>query len=290
MIVYYTRYNTIESFDRQSLLSLAFKCVTGMKNVPESFMNQSWNGSESEEWKSGRSIMTYQIDAEVGITAFRVAIVDSNDELWTTDIVLNDKTHEIQLRLAREKRIVSAEFNSNFRIPYIFKQLIRDGIGGTDLDLPVSDTPIYIDEDNISYIVNIIKKEKTYSLPVIYVSCPFNGATYEVDVEELAKDMAGSAHVLVEKSSATAKVLKDLAEDKNAYNGAVDIFYSDDSFRYLRRAEVTANQFRYKITHAVYSRMAMRNIDSGSSISEIKLRNQIKKLDPQIAIARCNNS
>ena len=279
MIVYYTRYNTIESFDRQSLLSLAFNCVTGMKNVPESFMNQSWNGSESEEWKSDRNIMTYQIDSVAGITAFRVAIVDSNDELWTTDIVLNDITHEIQLRLAREKRVISAEFNSNFRIPYIFKQLIRNRIGGMDIDLPVSDVPIYIDEGNISYIVNIIKKEKIYSLPVIYVSCPFSGAAYEVDVEELAKDMAGSAHVLVERSSATAKVLKELAEDRNAYNGAVDVFYSDDSFRYLRRAEVTANQFRYKITHAVYSRMAMRNIDSVSSISEIKLRNQIKKLD-----------
>lgn len=279
MIVYYTKYKTIESFDIQSLLSLAFECVNGMKNVPESFKNQSWNGTDSNEWKEDRNIMTFQIDSEAGIIAFRVAIVDTNDELWTTDIVLNETTHEIQLRLAREKRIVSAEHNPNFRIPYIFKKLIRDGVGGIDLDIPVSDTPIYIDEDSISCIADIIKKATTYSLPIIYVSRPFNGSTYEVDVEELAKDMAGSAHVLVEKTSDLSKMLKDITDAKNPYNGAIDIFYSDYSFRYIKRDEITPNQFRYKITHAVYSRMAMRNIDDNSSLSEIKLRNQIKKLD-----------
>ena len=283
MIVYYTKYNTIESFNMQSLLSLVFECVNGMKNAPESFKNQTWNGEECQEWNDDRNIMTFQIDAENRIIAFRVAIVDTNDELWTTDIVLNDNTHEIQLRLAREKRIVSAEHNPNFNLPFVFKKLIRNGVGGKDLDLPIYETPIYIDEENLSCIADIINKEKTYSLPIIYVSHPFSGEAYEVDVEELAKDMAGSAHVLVEKSSDVSKKLKELTEGKNPYNGAIDIFYSDFSFRYIRRNEITPNQFRYKISHAVYSRMAMRNIDDKSSLSEIKFRNQIKKLDQNSA-------
>lgn len=278
MIVYYTKYNVINDFNIRKLLDFAFDCVSGMRNAPESFKNCTYNGDESREWKDNRNLMAYEIDPDISTVAFRVALVDENDELWTTDIVLNECKHEIQLRLAREKRIVSIEYNRNFRIPYIFKKLIREGIGGIDSGIPVSDKPFYIDENNLDLAVELITNTKAYSMPVIYVSHPFSTAEYELDVEELAKDMAGSAHVFVEKSSEVSKLLKDSTESKNAYNGAIDIFCNGDSFRYLRWPEVTHNQFRYKISHAVYSRMAMRNIDDDISLSAIKLRNRIKKL------------
>lgn len=278
MIVFYTKYNVIDDFNIRKLLDFAFECVSGMKNAPECFKNCTYNGDESGEWKDNRNLMAYEIDADISTVAFRVAIVDENDELWTTDIVLSELKHEIQLRLAREKRIVSVEYDRSFRIPYIFKKLIRDGIGGIDSGIPVSDKPLYIDENNLDLVVDLITNNKVYSMPVIYVSHPFSTAEYELDVEELAKDMAGSAHVFVEKSSEVSKLLKDSTESKNAYNGAIDIFCNGDSFRYLRWPEVTANQFRYKISHAVYSRMAMRNIDDDISLSSIKLRNRIKKM------------
>ena len=279
MIVFYTRYNVIDSFNTEALLKFAFECVNGMRNVPDEFKHHSWNSNdESGEWKSGRNLMAYEMDLTEGIVAFRVAIVDQNDELWTTDIVLNEKIHEIQLRLAREKKIISVEFDRGFNIPYMFKKLIRDGVGGMDYDLPITDSPVYIDETNIGIIVDIINQNKKHNLPVIYVSHPFVSEDYEINVVELAKDMAGSAHVLVERDSSISTELKDLTGGKNAYNGAIDIFYNDDSFRYLRWSELTANQYRYKISHAVYSRMAMRNIDETVSLSAIRLKNKTKKL------------
>ena len=278
MIVLYTRYNVIESLDAPSLLSFCFECVTGMRNVPESFKNLTWDGNESMELKSGRNVIAYELDGQE-IVAFRVAIVDQNEELWTTDIVLDVTRHEIQLRLAREKKIISAEYDRNFHVPYMFKKLVRDGIGGWDEDLPISDVPVYIDESNISIIADLIINNKPYSLPVVYVSHPFYKPEYDVDVNELAKDMAGSAHVLVEKDSSTTSILRGMVSSQNAYNGGIDVFYDDDSFRYLCWPEISANQFRYKISHSIYSRMAMRNIDDAHSISTIKLKNKIKKLN-----------
>ena len=279
MIVFYTKYNVKESFNRAALIAFAFECVHGMRNIPDEFKSLSYDDADSGEWRSGRNLITYEIDQETSDIAFRVAIVDENDELWTTDVVLNEKSHIIQLRLAREKKIASADYDRNFNIPYMFKKLIRDGIGDWDSDIQVSDKPMYIDENNIGMLISVIKKEKSYDLPIIHVSHPFENNTYELDVEELAKDMAGSAHVLVEKSSITSKLLKESTDSKNAYNGAIDIFYHDDSFRYMRWHEITPNQYRYKISHAVYSRMAMRNIDEESSLSSIKLRNRKKKLE-----------
>lgn len=279
MIVFYTKYNVIDDFNIEKLLNFAFDCVNGMKNVPESFKNRSWNGNESGEWKEDRNTMAYEIDVDSFVVAFRVGIVDLNDELWTTDMVLNEKEHEIQLRLAREKRVMSVEYDQRFKIPYMFKKIIRDGFGGNDLGIPVSDKPIYIDEDNIDLVIDLITKCTVYSMPVIYVSHPFATDEYGLDVVELAKDMAGSAHVFVEKSSEISKVLKERTDSKNAYNGAIDIFCNGESFRYFRWSEVTANQFRYKISRTIYSRMAMRNIDDDISLSAIRLKNKIKKLN-----------
>ncbi len=279
MIVYYTKYNVIKNFKSRELLNFAFECVSGMRNIPSEFSNKSWDGNESGEWKVGRNILAYEIDNEAGVVAFRVAITDTNEELWTTDVVLNESSNEIQLRLAREKRIASAEYDRNFNIPYMFKKLIRDSVGDIDVDLPIIDKPVFIDETNINIVADLVNGNRIYSLPVIYVSHPFYDEKFTLDVFELAKDMAGTAHVLVEKESDISSILRDMTESHNAYNGALDIFYNDDSFRFIKWPEITSNQFRYKVSHSVYARMAMRNIDDEMSLSAIRLRNKIKKLN-----------
>ena len=124
MIVFYTRFHVVETFDVKALLAFSFECVKGMRNAPNAFKNVSWDDKESGEWKSERNLLAYEIDSATGSVAFRVAIVDQNDELWTTDIALSERLHEIQLRLAREKRIVTAEYDKSFNIPYIFKKII----------------------------------------------------------------------------------------------------------------------------------------------------------------------
>lgn len=278
MILLYTKFKLSDKIDILTLLERAFKWVSGMKNIPEPFKGLSWDGTNSQEWINGKNLVAVEMNNEMNIVAFRVTVVDEADELWTTDIVFNEKIHEIQIRLAREREIVSVDYDENFRLPYFLKQLLRDNLGGLDVDLPVCDKPLYLDDSNISIIEELISGKKIYSLPVIYVSHPFYEDEYYINVEELARDMAGCAHVLVEKTSETTAYLKSATKEKNAYNGAIDIFYEDDSFRYLKRSDLTANQYRYRISHAVYVRLAMRNIDGESSLSSIRLNNKIKTI------------
>ena len=214
MIVFYTKVQVQHTFDKKTMFDLIFECVSGMRNVPELFKNQTWDGNISGEWKSERNSMDFEIDEEFGITAFRVAIVDLTEELWTTDIVLNEIENVIQFRLSREKKFVSRDFDHKFNIPYVFKKIIRDGYGGEDNGLSVSEKPIYISENNINIIADIINKKSKYYLPIVYVSHPFLKEEYEVNVDELAKDLAGSAHVLVEKELLIPSLLRNLTEDK----------------------------------------------------------------------------
>ena len=281
MIVFYTKFNVIDSFDIKSLLNEAFGCVPGMKNVPESFKKIHWEGEEHGEWRAERNFLAFETDMDKRIVAFRIAIVDENDELWTMDIALREENKEIQFRLAREKKIISADYNNGFRIPFLFKKIIRDGIGGEDNGIQISDRPLYINKENRFLMEDIYNNKKVYSLPIVYVSKLFqrNEKTqenYALDVQELARDLAGCAHVLVEEAD-IASILKMNTEGKNAYNGAVDIFYEDDTFRYKCREEESINKFRFVISHAVYSRISMRNIDEECSLSALRI-NKAKKI------------
>ena len=279
MIVFYTSISVIDSFDIPSLLNHSFECVTGMRHVPGLFKNMVWDGSESGEWKLERNIMSYEIDVAAKVASFRISTVDDNDELWTIDLVLKENEHNLQARLTRERRIVSAEYDSNFHVPYVFKKLMRDGKGGIDVDIPITDRPIFLDKNNLTLMEKIILGEKKYELPIIFVSHPFNKSNYAIDVIKLSQELAGSAHVIVEESAFTSAILKQRTNGKNAYDGAVDVFYNDDSLRYLSTNSITASNFRYKIRRAVYSRMALRNIDDEYSLNSIRLRNRIRKLN-----------
>ncbi len=278
MIVYYTKYNVLDIFKIPDMLEIAFKCVPKMQNVPDTFKSVKWDGSKSGEWKDGRNTLDYEIDTERKLCAFRVAIVDKNDELWTVDIALNESNHVIQLRLARERTNASAEFDSGFNVPYIFKQLIKEGVASSDSGLPISDKPVIINMSNVSIVADIINGKTKYALPVILVSSLSSPNNYELDVCELAKDMAGSAHVLVEENKDVSFLLKNMTSSRNPYNGAIEVYYPDDSFRYFRWRGTTANQYRYKISHAIFLRMAMRNIDDECSLSTLRINNNIKEL------------
>lgn len=279
MILLYTKFKVNDKIDIITLLERAFKWVTGMKNIPESFKKLTWNCSQSQECKDGKNLVAVEMNSEMNMVAFRVSVVDELDELWTTDIAFKEDYHQVQIRLAREKQIISADYDRNFRLPYFLKQLLRDNLGGFDGELQISDKPLFLDDKNIKIIEDIINGKTSYSLPVIYVSHPFQEEEYHIDVEELAKDMAGCAHVLVEQTSKTTAHLRMVTNDKNAYNGAIDIFYEDDSLRYLKHSDITANQYRYRISHAVYARLAMRNMDEGSTLSSIRISNKIKTIN-----------
>lgn len=274
MIVLYSKFDIDRSLNREVFFERVFTWINGMKDAPDEFRNLSWEGENSFCKREGKNCLDYEIDEENGLTAFRLKVVDEHNELWTTDYVLDEYNMKFQIRLAREKGIVSAYYSSRFRIPYFLRKLIEEGYGGIDVNLPVIDKPIYLDESNIGIIADLINRKIEYMMPVVYVSYLFDNSGYELDVEELAKDLAGCAHVIAEQSPEISGELRLLVNDENAYNGAIDVFFGKDSLRYLRFADKTSGQFRNLVSRAVYRRLAMLNIADDQSLTSIRIRNK----------------
>lgn len=125
-----------------------------------------------------------------------------------------------------------------------------------------------------------------FLMPIVYVSMPFYSDEYFLDVRELAVDLAGIAHVVVETDSPVTAKMKEETTGKNPYNGAVGIYYGKDDFvRITKNTWDNKNQFRWKVSHSVYARMAMLNIPEKQSISRITSNILLKKVhnNPQLS-------
>lgn len=277
MILLYSRIPVTDSLTSEEFFSRVSSWIKGMKNIPDEFKNLSWTDERSFHIKVGENVVEYEVDDLSSTIAFRVKVVDEKSDLWTTDLVFSHERNTFQIRLAREMKEPTAKMDTGFHLPYFFRKLIEDGYGGDDNGLPVSDRPIFINKNNMVIISDIINNNVKYELPVVFVSHPFFNNEYTVDIYELSKDLAGTAHVLVETDNDVSRKIRIDTGERNAYNGAIDIFYKNDYTRYINNS-LTLNQYRYRLSHAVLGRLAMLNIDEEYSISSIRLRNKMNSL------------
>lgn len=281
MIVLYGKFNVREELKIERFLEKSLAWVKGMKRVPEVFKNVNFEQIEMKEVRDGVNLIEYAIDDERRLAAFCLKLEDEKGELWRTDLVLQEEIAKgvMQIRLAREQRRATAEQDLNFRIPWVLRQILKEGYGGVDNGILVDDNPLYLDIDNLELGAQCILEPSSFEMPIVYVSKPFCSDEYLLDVKQLAIDLAGIAHVVVESNSAIASKMKEMVEGRNPYNGAVGVYYgADDFIRIIKNVGENSNQFRWKISHSVYRRMAMLNIPENQSISWIRSNILLKKV------------
>lgn len=85
-------------------------------------------------------------------------------------------------------------------------------------------TPLIVDEENLDLIVNVTNGSARYKLPVVIITKTFYDED-PVDINKLAKELKGVAHVLVQKTNCTNPRLKELCDGNNEYYGAIGIYH-----------------------------------------------------------------
>lgn len=227
MLVLFTKLYLKNEVTNEDLEKLIIKWVTGsphyhFENLEEELINNGENGIESIE-KTQKFFVTSYNDNSTDIKIYKLNN-QNNKTLWSTEcaVVFNDKNKYITISL----RCDIQEYNSQLphkHKPYIIKMLVESGFCKSDGTLPVSDTPIYISDNNINDIANMMKTGKPFNLPIVYLSKNFND--YSVDPNKLAIWLSGIAHVVVEDSKEWSFKLRDLTNKKNAHNGYVGVYY-----------------------------------------------------------------
>lgn len=162
---------------------------------------------------------------------FRHDFPDSEGRLWRTEGVLRRAAAEPEQDLLRIRtqclaRNPGARLDSP-RKPYLIKALLKNGWGGLDATLPVSDQPVWLESSNagLNAARSITFGDATNFLPIVYVSATGNGSWIlsNTEIRKLAYDLGGIAHVVVEPDRGFSFLLRDESAGANVYGGTVGL-------------------------------------------------------------------
>jgi len=155
--------------------------------------------------------------------------------------------------------------------------------GGADGDLEVQDSPYYLKDSEIDFAAHLINGSSELDLPIIYVSSGGNNEPF-VDPEKLARWFAGMAHVIVEPNRAFSFRLMQEVSHRNAYGGAVGIYWPHSGGREILLPSTYAfNSFYLERDTSDYLRNGLNKLRpprvcTWGYLKEVSARRRIEEL------------
>lgn len=170
-----------------------------------------------------------QTAADWSAIGARHDLPDNLGRVWRTECVLRRSAAENGQDLVRLRtQCIATTAGAKLEVPrkpYLIKALLKSGWGGRDRQFSVSDQPIWIEnnEDGLATAVAVTDGQATKWLPVVYVSAT-GKSTWIIgqrEIDKLAYDLGGIAHVVVEPDRAFSLSLRERTGAKNAYGGTL---------------------------------------------------------------------
>lgn len=229
MLVLYTKLFLKEETTERNIHEIVLKWITGsphfhFDNLTSSLQECANNeeGIESKERKQKFYSLFYD-NLKAKVHVYKLDNIDDK-VLWSTEctFVQENGNKYITVSLNCNLQEYSAHLPHKHK-PYIVRLLIESEYCKSDGNLPVSDKPIHISEDNVSDITGIMVGKSANFMPLVYISKDYDD--YAVNAEQLAIWLSGIAHVVVEEKKEWSYILKERTEGRNAHNGYVGIYY-----------------------------------------------------------------
>lgn len=273
--------NTVEE-----VVSLACEWITGSPHtkIQEADLHDIPNNSERTV-TVGEEQVTLAQSAATGLEIGGMRYVRTEDGLqWTTSIVTLKTAEKHLLSL----QVICEAMNTAARLPppkkpYFIRQALSELGGGADGEIPVTDRPFRLGEDEAQVAAALILGTARNTLPIVYVSAGYLDG-HLVNPEELAKFVSGMAHVVVEPSRAFSFKVKGLTEAKNVYGGTVGVYWPNSHARkaYFLDDE-TPNPRAVQLEVAKDIRIALSNrrqvtLCTWSNLKESVARNRFEQL------------
>ena len=239
-----------------------------------------------EERSAEGELVTFARGKAHGYESFGVKYVkrETSEPLsWTTTLVgtQDDEKFWVSVSVECDSSLAGIRIPSSKK-PYVIRQLLDQFGGGDDGPFPVSQAPHTLRDDDVELAASIITGSVAAQMPVVYLSTNDQNQLY-VDAGELAKWLAGLAHVLVEPSRAFSFALREQVGGRNVFGGSVGIYWAggvhthashwwhfDDPHDHARDIERTVRR----------GLIGQREIEqcSWSHLNQLRVRSQIEEL------------
>lgn len=184
------------------------------------------------------------------IFGVRFKKTDQTGAIWHTDFVMNFEEMKMSVTLNRTYSKDSLMEITSFAVPYFVKMLMEEGYVEDDHGLPYVDTPITIHESEINKLADLMNRQTIYDHPVVYVSRTIKDRP-SVNVEWLARNLKGAAHVLVQSSNVYNEEIRYLTHDQNEYFGSIGVYFPKSIRKVVVKNNGTSAMMMEKILKAV---------------------------------------
>ncbi|MGY6635620.1 MAG: hypothetical protein ACXIUO_00615 [Erythrobacter sp.] len=161
---------------------------------------------------------------------FRHDFPDNEGRIWRTEGVLRRGGAGASDLVRFRTQCRAAQPGARLDVPkkpYLIKALLKNGWSASDGHVEVSDAPIWLHEteQGLQLAASLTEGTLTRWLPALYVSATDSDVwgLSETEIEKLAYDLGGVAHVVVEPNRRFSFKLRDLTAGRNVYSGAVGI-------------------------------------------------------------------
>lgn len=167
MIVYSAQFPVNCKFDKTTFVNMVIKWNQGSKY--DKFQNLEWDEiTFVQEWSEGSKRLYIDELPHKNVVASRFEKEDEHG-IWKTDFILNLDLRHITIRVALETTEFTTDFYPTYYPPFFVKQVIYNGLAGTDGVLPV-DKVAYSLDDKQEYIDSIISGGREFALPIVFLS------------------------------------------------------------------------------------------------------------------------
>lgn len=180
---------------------------------------------------------------------------------WTTTVVFSRTTSDAWLGI----RVECESRRPSTRLPLVKKPVVvrtvLESLGGADDGaLPISDSAHYLNNTDIELAARLIRGEAACRLPIVYISSQFQGG-YILDIDRLARDLSGMAHIVVEPNRPFSVRLQLDVDSQNVYGGTVGVYWPEGGGRrafFLGSQYSTASELTQALKDEVGAALANR--------------------------------
>ena len=170
MLLFSALLNINDSMAKDDFIRLAIEWNQGSPYQVNIVPGIIWNGERNVKYGNEDLWLAIEEYRNQNIIAIRYEKRDSDGAIWDTDYVMNFNEMKMAVRLDRSYLESALTINPDFSTPHFISMLIERGYLSDDGNLPVSNRPIIIDEDNTSILADAINGDVKYQLPIVYVS------------------------------------------------------------------------------------------------------------------------
>ncbi len=285
-MIFNTRFYVDKGFDRHILLDLMSEWLSTSDNYFIPDIDFDFSSDELDiaaEDGSQRLVINNYTDRFIMQLSVKS---EAEGAEYTTYFVLDDMSDRPSLHVSQNKSFSAISIQNDKKtyvhVPTVLRSIFWNEYGGNDNGIITDDKPLILRKSSVDFLVDVLSQKTQFLNPIVYVSACSNSSSYDLNVNKVASELAGQAHVVVEGSPLISKIIRQRFDENFdlPYNGMVKVIFpgGESKMFYNKKDSSTYNSFDYYVINSVRRIMAGVDVEPDFNCIKLRQKHMLEKL------------